>query len=160
MSDLLATTWEAPPPPGFRRSEVSRVIGSGAAVWERACDDILRWRVKTRSGFRVDTTHAVSAGVRLTIVARALGVSVREPVEVTAVTASELCVGFSYRTLPGHPVDGEEAFLLQRSDADASIVLTIRSLTRPAPSGLWRWVFPFLLVAQRIVRRRYLRSLR
>jgi hypothetical protein len=39
------------------------------------------------------------------------------------------------------------------------VSLTLRSLTRPAP-GRWRPVFPLLLVAQRLYRRRYLRAFR
>lgn len=37
--------------------------------------------------------------------------------------------------------------------------LTIRSLTRPAANGFWRYSFPMLLAAQWVFRRRYLRSL-
>ncbi|TFD11172.1 hypothetical protein E3T35_11445 [Cryobacterium sp. TMT1-2-2] len=38
--------------------------------------------------------------------------------------------------------------------------LTVRSLTRAAPQQPWRALYPLLRVAQLIVRRRYLRSLR
>jgi uncharacterized protein (UPF0548 family) len=73
-------------------------------------------------------------------------------------TRSGFRVGFSYRTLPGHPVDGEEAFILERSAA--GIRLIVRSLTSPAPRGLWRALFPLLLIAQAVAHRRYLRALR
>jgi len=66
-------------------------------------------------------------------------------------------VGFSYRTLPGHPVDGEEAFIVYRRGED--VFLCIRSLTRAAAQQPWRLLFPVLLVAQRVVRRRYLQAL-
>ncbi len=36
----------------------------------------------------------------------------------------------------------------------------VRSLTKPAETQPWRALFPLLLVAQRITRRRYLRALR
>ena len=67
-------------------------------------------------------------------------------------------VGFSYRALPGHPVRGEETFVVHR-DGD-TVLLTIRSLTRPAPRGFWRAAYPALLVAQRVARARYVRALR
>ncbi|MBN9199793.1 MAG: DUF1990 family protein, partial [Microbacterium chocolatum] len=67
-------------------------------------------------------------------------------------------VGFAYRTLPGHPVHGEEAFIVHRRGAE--VVFTVRSLTAPAPSGGWRWAYPLLRVAQVVARRRYLRALR
>ena len=65
---------------------------------------------------------------------------------------------FAYRTLPGHPIDGEEAFLLSRGE-DGTVTLGIRSLTRPAAEAHWRLAYPGLLVAQSVARRRYLRAL-
>ena len=69
-------------------------------------------------------------------------------------------VGFAYRTLPGHPVDGEEAFVVHRDTVDGDITLTVRSLTRAAPQQPWRAIHPLLRIAQRVARRRYLRALR
>jgi uncharacterized protein (UPF0548 family) len=143
----------------FRRSEVRAVIGRGDDAWRRAADDVLRWRVKTRSGFLVGDDSPVRAGQRERIRVRVLGVTVVEPVEVVAVVDEPDRVGFSYRTLPGHPVDGEEAFIVHR-EADGEVVLTVRSLTRPAPQQPWRALHPALRVAQLVARRRYLRALR
>jgi uncharacterized protein (UPF0548 family) len=81
--------------------------------------------VKTRSGFSVDDSRAVSSGTELTITARVAGVRVREPAQVAAVVQTANRVGFSYRTRPGHPVTGEEAFIVHREDND--VFLTIRS---------------------------------
>lgn len=84
---------------------------------------------------------------------------ITEPVEVVAVVATDTRVGFAYGTLTGHPVSGEEAFIVHRDEQDR-VWLTLRSLTRAAPTGAWRPVFPALLVAQRIFRWRYQRALR
>ncbi len=83
----------------------------------------------------------------------------REPARVVAVEERPGRCGFAYGTLEGHPVCGEEAFILSRT-SDDDVLLTLRSLTRAAPSGRWRVVFPLLLVAQRWYRRRYVRALR
>ncbi|MFE8885235.1 DUF1990 family protein [Pseudarthrobacter enclensis] len=141
----------------YRRSEVSAFVGTGPTVWARAAEEVLSWKVKTESGFAVESRGRVSPGQRVTVTARPCGVPVVEPVEVTDVVREADRVGFSYRTLPGHPVDGEEAFILCRHGED--VHLYVRSLTRPASQQPWRLLFPALLVAQRIVRRRYLRSL-
>lgn len=143
--------------PAYRRSEVSAVVGHGEADWARQCSAILRWEVKTRSGFAVSDASPVVAGARLRITARVAGITVVEPVEVVAVVHRTDRVGFSYRTLPGHPVDGEEAFVLHRSGDVVS--LSIRSLTRPAAKQPWRALHPVLRLAQRVARRRYLRAL-
>ncbi|SLM92603.1 MULTISPECIES: DUF1990 family protein [Brevibacterium] len=149
--------WPPDPSTRLHRSEVSAVIGSGDETWKRAAADLLRWKVKTRSGFRVDDDQPVTPGTELIVTARVLGITVREPIRVEHVVESEDRVGFSYRTLPGHPVSGEEAFIVHREGED--VILTIRSLTGPSPRLPWRPLFPLLLLAQRVVRRRYLRSL-
>ncbi|QEU84054.1 DUF1990 family protein [Streptomyces viridosporus] len=65
--------------------------------------------------------------------------------------------GLTYGTRRGHPVSGEEAFVVHRDD-DGRVHLTLRSLTRAAPAAPWRFLLPLLLLAQRCVRRRYLRA--
>ncbi|GHD46898.1 DUF1990 family protein [Mycetocola manganoxydans] len=57
----------------FSRSEVSAVVGTGDAVWERATRDVRRWQVKTASGFAVHSTGPVSTGERVVVTARVLG---------------------------------------------------------------------------------------
>lgn len=143
-------------PEGYRRWQGSAVLGSGDDVWRRARRGVLRWEVKTRTGlFALGSAEPVRSGDHRVVSAEAFGVRVREPVEVVDVVTARDRVGFSYRALPGHPIRGEEAFIVHR-DGDRA-VLTVRSLARPAESGAWRVLFPLLLVAQRLVRRRYLR---
>ena len=147
-----------PPSDGkYRRSETSSVIGTGDLVWERATAEVLRWGVKTASGFAVSSNASVGPGDRVEVRARLFGVGIIEPVEVVAVVDEPDRVGFSYRTLPGHPVSGEEAFMVSRHGDE--VRLTVRSLTRAAPQQPWRALFPLLRVVQGVVRRRYLRAL-
>lgn len=67
--------------PAFRRSEISAVVGRGENDWQRAAHEVLRWRVKTRSGFLVDSDAPVRAGQRELIRVCVLGVTIVEPVE-------------------------------------------------------------------------------
>lgn len=144
---------------GFDSSEVSRVIGVGDALWHRAAVDLLRWRVKTRSGFRVLGGAVAAPGARLAVRVGLLNWTIEEPVEVIAVVDEPGRVGFAYVTRPGHPLEGEEAFVLERT-SDGAITLTIRSRSRAAPGGPWRRAYPVLRIAQRVTRWRYLRALR
>ena len=146
-------------PVGFRRSETTAYVGRGPSSWAAVSAEILRWAVKTRSGFDVEADGPVSVGQRLWVRARFGPVTILEPVEVVAVVDEPTRVGFAYGTLEGHPVSGEEAFVVDRDDQDR-VWFTLRSLTRAAPTGGWRTLFPALLVAQRLYRRRYRRSLR
>lgn len=148
---------------GYRRYEGSFVVGHGDADWRAASEAVLRWGIKWRSGFGVapvgDAGERVSEGAEYRITAAWGPVAVHEPVRVVAVVDTPERCGFAYGTLPGHPVSGEEAFVVSR-DPDGRVVLTLRSLTSRAPGGGWRVLFPLLLVAQRVYRGRYRRALR
>ncbi|HST81595.1 MAG TPA: DUF1990 domain-containing protein [Kineosporiaceae bacterium] len=167
--------------PGYRRYERTVRIGQGPARWEAVRGEVLHWRVKTRSGFTVavltgdpptgdlptgeplgdEPLIGDSTRVRLGgeyVLTAALGLfALREPVRVVAVVDESDRCGFAYGTLEGHPVSGEEAFIVHRTP-DAVIWLTLRSLTRPA-RGRWRLAFPAILVAQHWYRWRYRRAL-
>jgi len=81
----------------------------------------------------------------------------KAPVRVVYVIEEEHRVGFAYGTMHGHPLTGEEAFVLEQRD-DGSVWLTLRSFSRPG-SGLRRLVAPFVLSGQKKLARRYLRAL-
>jgi uncharacterized protein (UPF0548 family) len=145
---------------GFHGYAKTVRIGQGESTWVAAKDAVLAWQVKTRSGFAVPLgppDGRVRVGERYWIIARVGPVLIREPVEVVAVVDGPDRCGFAYGTLAGHPVAGEEAFIVQRAP-DGAIWFTLRSLTR-SPTGRWRWAFPLALLAQHWYRRRYLRAL-
>ncbi len=150
-------------PAGFRRYARTVTIGHGDDTWAAARHAVVRWEVKRRSGFSVAPADGgglrVRESGRYTITAGPGRFAVREPVEVVAVVDTGNRCGFAYGTRWGHPVSGEEAFIVHR-DGDGRVLLTLRSLTRAAPAGPWRLLFPVLLLAQLGVRARYLRALR
>jgi uncharacterized protein (UPF0548 family) len=65
--------------------------------------------------------------------------------------------GFAYGTLPGHPEQGEEAFVVELADDD-SVWLTITAFSRPG-SRLVRWSGPLGRAAQSFATKRYVRAL-
>lgn len=160
-TEIAAPAWSTAPP-GFRAYERSVVIGHGDPTWRAACSAVMTWGIKTRSGFEVRAADGsgtdVLRGTDYTLIARLGPLRIREPVRVVAVVSSETRVGFAYGTRTGHPVAGEEAFIVTR-DGSGTVRLVLRSLTRPAP-GAWWVLFPLILVAQRWYRFRYLRALR
>lgn len=148
-------------PKGYRPYAATTVVGYGQQCWDEAASAVLDWRIKTRSGFAVESlTNGIrareNADYRLT--ARFGPYIVHEPVRVVAVVDQPMRCGFAYGTLDGHPVSGEEAFVVHR-DSNGEVRLTLRSLTR-ASRGCWRWAFPALLVLQKHYRYRYQRALR
>jgi uncharacterized protein (UPF0548 family) len=117
----------------------------------------MRWAVKTRSGFHVSGELRATLGADYDLIFPFAGLTIREPVRVVAVVDLESRRGFAYGTRFGHPVSGEEAFIVHRDDMGA-VWLTVRSLTMPA-AGWRRPAFPIFVAAQRVLRHRYLRSL-
>ncbi|TCC08829.1 DUF1990 family protein [Kribbella soli] len=152
--------WTAAPV-GYRRFERTTCIGQGVECWDVAAAAMGRWTIKTRSGFSVQPSIGGEPAVRedqdYTLLAALGPCTLREPVRVVAVVARPDRRGFAYGTRQGHPVSGEEAFVVHRSP-DGAVWLTIRSMTRPG-RGAWRLAFPAVLVAQRWYRRRYQRAL-
>ena len=132
-------------------------LGSGDLVWSEAAESLMRWEIKTRSGFVVQPQEPVRMGARPQLRAVLGPIAIDEPIEVVDTVHSADRVGFAYKTRPGHPVSGEEAFILTRSAAH--VFLEIRSLTAPSDLLGWRVVFPLLLVAQKFTRWRYGRAL-
>lgn len=161
--DLLAF-----PPAGFRPRERSARIGHGDQRWAFATTEVLTWGVKRRSGFRVepiampdaDAEHVYAPDGREFVQAGTTAVlhlgPLREPVRVVYTIEEDDRVGFGYGTLPGHPLIGEESFLVERRD-DGTVWIVVRSFARPA--GSWVAVWPLIRVAQRLAVRRYLRAL-
>lgn len=81
-----------------------------------------------------------------------------EPSRVIDVFEVEDRCGFTYGTKPGHPITGEESFILIRT-ADDRVFLVLRSVSR-AGLGIWRLGEPLVRLAQISYRRRYGRALR
>lgn len=82
---------------------------------------------------------------------------IKFPVRVIYVVNEPKRRGFAYGTLPGHPEDGEECWMVEQRD-DGSVWITIRAFSRPATRWWWA-VYPALRVAQAYYTERYLRAL-
>jgi uncharacterized protein (UPF0548 family) len=147
----------------YRSYEKTVKIGNGSNRWAFASDAVLAWGIKTRSGFTVLPDDGLAAerpvrlGRRYWLVAHLGSLRVKEPIQVVAVIEEPDRKGFAYGTLVGHPVSGEEAFIVERR-TDGSVWFTVRSATRP-PAGRWWVAQPVVMLAQRCYRRRYLRAL-
>lgn len=148
--------WMAVPSRG-RMFEKTVHIGEGERDWKRVADEVMRWVVKTRSGFEVaGESVPVIDGETYQLSARVGPIRIREPVQVVATVVSPDRVGFAYGTLSGHPVSGEEAFIVHRRGEE--VMFTLRSVTASG-QGWWRPFFTVVWLCQRLYRRRYLKAL-
>lgn len=174
-------------PADYRHFESAYFVGHGSETFDRCTEELLHWEVKIRSGFDIgaqaseDETGSLSAdtgslsagtgslsagtgaprvraGQEPTIFVRLGPFRLPEPARVIEVFESETRRGFTYGTKPGHPITGEESFILIHADDDR-VFLVLRSVSR-AGMGIWRFGEPFVRLAQVIYRRRYSRALR
>lgn len=152
VSGSLAASVGTNPPAGYR-GRASRVrIGEGDERWVFAVAETLTWGIKRRAGFRV-SDESVAVGDDVTLRFGIAGLGIREPVRVVAIVDEPNRRGFSYGTLPGHPIRGEESFVVERDEL-GGVWLVLRSFSRPA-TGAWALAYPLLLIAQRVFVRRY-----
>lgn len=77
------------------------------------------------------------------------------PLRIVAVVDEADRFGFAYGTVTGHPLRGEEGFLVQRR-ADRRVTFDVVSLS--VASGTFRLGAPLVGVAQATIARRYLRA--
>jgi len=78
-------------------------------------------------------------------------------VRVVVVVDEEDRVGFAYGTMPGHPLSGEESFVVEHL-ADNSVWLVLRAFSRPS-SAWYGMLSPLLRMLQHRIHTRYLRAL-
>jgi uncharacterized protein (UPF0548 family) len=147
------------PPPGYRRMAVREVIGAGRDTFTRAADTLLTWRMQERSGLEVVASdEVVRPGAVVVVTMRAGPARIAAPCRVAACVRDEARAGFTYGTLPGHPVSGEESFLVEHHD-DGTVTAAVTAFSRPA-----RWFTrlgaPLTGVAQWMAARRYIDALR
>lgn len=145
-------------PAGYGQVEVEGVLGRGRPTYQRAVEALMTWQMHERAGLSpvVDSARVRIGGhvvQRIGVGRVRLGV----PCRVVAVVDEPDSVGFAYGSLPGHPVSGEERFVVGIDDA-GTVRLRIRAFSRPA--AWWASVGPLTGGAQRIAARLYVRALR
>lgn len=152
-------------PDDYRHFESAYFVGHGKDTFEHCAEELLHWEVKIRSGFDIEVDGDRSArpprvepGQEPTIRVRLGPFRLPEPSRVIDVFEEEDRCGFTYGTKPGHPITGEESFILIRT-ADDRVFLVLRSVSR-AGAGVWRCAEPLVRLAQVFYRRRYGKALR
>lgn len=122
--------------------------GSPAAPKENRTDEAV---------FGADGMAYITNGMTAVLKIPAGPITVSAPVRVVYVLDDPTRIGFGYGSLHGHPVSGEESFVVELRE-DNSVWLTIRAFSRPA-NGFYRLIAPVLRQQQARFMKRYLRAL-
>jgi len=145
-----------PLPAGFHHVERRVRIGTGRLVYDAAASALFRWDMHRGAGLGVRaSTPIADVGSTVTLT---LG-PVKIPCGVVYVVAEQNRTGFAYGTLPGHPENGEELFVVEFDPSDDGVYGVIAAFSRP---GRWytRLGGPLGRLTQRVFTDRYICALR
>lgn len=143
-------------PDGYLHFEREARVGSGRDDLSELGARLTGWDVHRGAGLGVAATHPRATPGATVVTSRPLGpLRTLMPCRVVLEIAEERRVGFSYGTLPGNPVSGEERFTAELR-GDDSVVLRLRSFSRL--QGLTALAAPFARRQQRLVNGRYVEA--
>ena len=135
-----------------------RALGTGAAAFLAVSDALMSWRMHELAGFGVRASDAVVVvGAVVVLTTRFGPLAIEAPCRVVRVVEEERRRGFAYVTLPGHPVAGEEEFLVEQSGS-GDVTATVSAVSHPA-TPLARLGTPVTRREQRRIAARYLDAL-
>lgn len=118
-------------PAGFRRTDVRRHLGSGQPVFDAAVQAVDGWAAQRHAQVRVTPSGVrPDEGETVVQVIRRWPLWITAPCRIVYRLDEPDRAGFAYGTLPGHPVRGEEAFLVER-DAVGVVRVRIIAVSRP-----------------------------
>jgi uncharacterized protein (UPF0548 family) len=128
----VGATMSAQLPAGYVHTERRAVIGSGQQACDRAVAGLFSWRAQRGAGLRVHASGPADvAGTVVVLTAGLSWLGYDIPCRVVWARACGPERGFAYGTLPGHPVSGEESFLVGVT-SDGDVEFTLRAFSRPA----------------------------
>jgi uncharacterized protein (UPF0548 family) len=118
-------------PADFRHDHDDRVLGQGEDVFEHAKQGLQSWGAHSSLGVRVFPRDTAVAPGSTVIVLVGAPLSIAAPCRVVEVLDEPRRWGFAYGTLPGHPEQGEESFVVTWADDDL-VHFEIQAYSRPA----------------------------
>jgi len=143
-------------PSGYTHDRYHLTLGP-ASRFDAAADGLRHWRAHLGAGVRVEPTDPVATGATYLNIKRVGPMHVLAPVRIVYVVDEPHRFGWAYGTLPGHPEEGEERFVVTRTEEGVTD-FDITAFSRPAEL-LARLLGPVTRVMQKSTTRGYLRGL-
>jgi uncharacterized protein (UPF0548 family) len=146
-------------PDGYHHDRSSIELGGGDEIWARARLGIDQWRAPAAAGISIEPPDApIAVGTTVAIITRLGPAVVVAACRIVAVVDEPDRYGFAYGTLPAHPEEGEELFLVTR-DETGTVRFEITAFSRPH-DRLTRLGGPVARRVQQRATRRYLEGMR
>jgi uncharacterized protein (UPF0548 family) len=155
----LGATLAGVRPEGFHHDRYETPLGHGPENFERAVQGLRSWQAHRVAGVQVfPEGQTIEIGATILVTLGTPLVALAAPCRIVGVVDEVARWGFAYGTLPGHPEEGEEAFIVSISP-DHVVKFEIVAFSRPGVS-LVRMAGPMGRVVQKGATKGYLRSLR
>jgi len=111
-------------------------LGTGQATFSNACKALARWKMFDIPGLQLCwPTAPIQPGVTVGVVIRFLGLWSINTCRIVYVVDEDGPVrryGFAYGTLPGHPIRGEERFVVEWDRSTDAVSYEMLAFSRPA----------------------------
>lgn len=145
-------------PPGYRRDGWEADVGTDDGTrFERCGDAVLNWGAQRGAGIRVHPDRPVELdGTFALVLPLPIGHAIATA-RVVHVVRDDTAIGFAYGTLPAHPEEGEEIFLVRRRDG--RVTFEVSAFSRPR-DPLARLGYPVTRWLQLRTNRTYLDAIR
>ncbi|MGN9909160.1 DUF1990 family protein [Phytohabitans sp. LJ34] len=130
-------TRRGPLPAGYRHLRYRTRVGAGETAFARAVEAVFTWRMHAAMGvpIRASAPRAATGGA---VTARpGIGpIRMTAPCVVVWAEEGERRAGWGYGTTTGHPLRGEEAFVVTL-DGDGAVWLEVVAFSRPVRWWVW-----------------------
>ncbi len=145
-------------PSNYRNDRYEAELGQGEETFRRAVEGLRCWRAHRLPGIQVlPMATDVQPGATVILTLGTPVVSLAAPCRIIEVVDGPSQWGFAYGTLPGHPEQGEESFLVSIS-GDGAVRLEIAAFSRLVEPAA-RLLGPIGRGVQVAVTRGYIRAL-
>jgi len=146
-------------PEGYHHDRYQILLGRGTETFQRAVNGLKSWKAHTAPGLGVFTQdEEIRTGATVVVTLGTPFLALAAPCRIIRVIDEQARWGFAYGTLPGHPEEGEEAFVVSIS-ADETVLFEIVAFSRPG-DPLVRLSGPLGRGIQKSGTKGYLRALR
>src|SRR2546430_1258010 len=107
-------------PDGYHHTRASADLGVGEEVWARARAGIREWVAHAAAGITIVPADAsIAEGTTVAVISSVGPLHVLAACRIVQVVDEPDRYGFAYGTLPAHPEEGEERFVVTRDDVGA-----------------------------------------
>jgi uncharacterized protein (UPF0548 family) len=127
----LGATLVGKRPEGFHHHSYERTLGSGFDTFDRAVKGLKTWEAHRIAGVRVfPDGQEIQTGATVIVTLGTPLLALAAPCRIVSVIDGQNRWGFAYGTLPGHPEQGEEAFVVSIAP-DETVRFEIEAFSRP-----------------------------